>query len=516
MTMCNFKWLKFTLYSLGSLIIIVLLSFFTLTQLISPERYKPLISQLVTQEIGGSLVIGSINWDLWPSIALTAHNISLSNNNQTLTTPLLSASTCEVILQLKPLLHGEIYIDKVIIHNPKLSLITDGTNTNWDFNIPPATQNKSVVLQLSDIKLKNASVEYQDLSEDQHFILSPINLTLSNGQTGSMRYYTNGNIININHVNYELNKQVSGRLDFNYADLNYSGRIETNNFSLPSFLSGIGLNPIRLFKARPLQDSSFTTDFIGTGHSLNLTNAIYKFASSTAYFQLKANSLSPFQAQSQLQIDQFDASEFIPLNGYRLEVSNLQSSGTITNQKNLALHQNLQINQLTLLGYNLHELSSQIASILSNPIKLITLSSTIAQIKASVKAAASDGNKDYHQQSNLGSLSSIMNYKSEIISFSELNLLGPDLRASGSGNYNLQNKILDAKINARFVADPNTLTGKVVYPITLSGYKGQNHTIDWNSVNSQVAANLGSSISNTGKAVGNGAKTLGQKISSWF
>ena len=125
---------------------------------------------------------------------------------------MLSASTCEVILQLKPLLHGEIYIDKVIIHNPKLSLITDGTNTNWDFNIPPATQNKSVVLQLSDIKLKNASVEYQDLSEDQHFILSPLNLTLNNGQTGSMRYYTNGNIININQVNYELNKQVSGKL----------------------------------------------------------------------------------------------------------------------------------------------------------------------------------------------------------------------------------------------------------------------------------------------------------------
>ncbi|TXJ01361.1 MAG: AsmA family protein [Neisseriales bacterium] len=80
------NYIKYTLYSLGGLIIIILLSFFALTQLISPERYKPLISQLVAQEIGAKLTIGSINWDLWPSLALTAHNISLSNNNQTLNT----------------------------------------------------------------------------------------------------------------------------------------------------------------------------------------------------------------------------------------------------------------------------------------------------------------------------------------------------------------------------------------------------------------------------------------------
>jgi uncharacterized protein involved in outer membrane biogenesis len=514
--MLNRKLLKYFLYLLISLIAIISLSLFALRQLISPERYKPLISQLATQEIGAKLEIGSINWDLWPSLALTAHNVSLSNNNQILTTPLASASTCEVILQLKPLLHGQIYIDKVILHNPKLSLITDGNNNNWDFTTPPTAHNTSMIMQLSSIKLKNASIEYQDFSQDQHFILNPINLMLNNGQNGSMRYYTNGNIININQVDYELNDQISGKLDFNYADLNYSGKIDSRNFALYPFLRGIGLSPTRLFKAQPLQNANFKTNFTGTGHSLNLTDTVFKFGSSSAYLELNATSLSPFKAHSQLQVDQFEASEFVPLNGYHLLISNLQSSGTITNQRELALQQNLHIKQLTLMGYNLHELSSQISGILSNPIKLITLSSTIAQIKTSVRAASSDGNKNYHQQSNLGSLSCTTNYKSEIISFSGLNLAGADLIANGSGNYNLQNKNLNAKINARFVADPSSLTGKVVYPITLSGYKGQSHTIDWNSVNSQIAANLGSSIGNTGKAVGNGAKTLGQKISSWF
>jgi AsmA protein len=163
--MLNRKLLKYFLYLLISLIAIISLSLFALTQLISPERYKPLISQLATQEIGAKLEIGSINWDLWPSLALTAHNVSLSNNNQILTTPLASASTCEVILQLKPLLHGQIYIDKVILHNPKLSLITDGNNNNWDFTTPPTAHNTSMIMQLSSIKLKNASVEYQDFSQ---------------------------------------------------------------------------------------------------------------------------------------------------------------------------------------------------------------------------------------------------------------------------------------------------------------------------------------------------------------
>ena len=50
----------------------------------------------------------------------------------------------------------------------------------------------------------------------------------------------------------------------------------------------------------------------------------------------------------EFQVDQFEASEFVPLNGYHLLISNLQSSGTINNQREFALQQSLRIKQLTL------------------------------------------------------------------------------------------------------------------------------------------------------------------------
>jgi hypothetical protein len=91
------------------------------------------------------------------------------------------------------------------------------------------------------------------------------------------------------------------------------------------------------------------------------------------------------------------------------------------------------------------------------------------------------------------------------------------VHASGNGVLNNNNSYLSARINAQFVAAPNSLTGKIVYPVSINGNQT---TIDWSSVSTQLSKNLGSSLIDTGKQVGGTtgsvAKNIGNKIKSWF
>jgi hypothetical protein len=103
----------------------------------------------------------------------------------------------------------------------------------------------------------------------------------------------------------------------------------------------------------------------------------------------------------------------------------------------------------------------------------------------------------------------------------QLVLSGPDLRANANGKLNTDTNYINYQVNAQFVADPNSLTGKIIYPATISGpITNPNNSVDWTSVNKQIAQNLSGSLINTGKdvgkATGSTVEKIGNKIKSWF
>jgi hypothetical protein len=210
------------------------------------------------------------------------------------------------------------------------------------------------------------------------------------------------------------------------------------------------------------------------------------------------------------------------LNGYRLKATNLNSQGNFIERNNqIYADQDLDIENLTLYGYNLHSLSVKIATILSNPMKIISVPLTITQIQNSIAAANTKGQKNLNIISNLGHLSSKVTYTGKMIENHQLVLSGPDLRANANGKLNTDTNYINYQVNAQFVADPNSLTGKIIYPATISGpITNPNNSVDWTSVNKQIAQNLSGSLINTGKdvgkATGSTVEKIGNKIKSWF
>ena len=141
----------------------------------------------------------------------------------------------------------------------------------------------------------------------------------------------------------------------------------------------------------------------------------------------------------------------------------------------------------------------------------------MSQIKANTKLIVAPGDKNLTLASNLGNLTTNLTYSNQQLNFTQLQLNGPDLRLNGNANINTTNNYLIANLNAQFVADPNTLTSKVIYPITINGNSSK---INWNSVNQQIANNLGSSIIESGKNItkstGSAIENIAHSIKNWF
>lgn len=519
------NWLRISIITFSSLAGVVIAGVVVLVTLVNPNDYKSFITAKVQQQLGAQLQLESLRWELFPHIGIKINNLTLTSPTPLGSAPLVQLADGEISLQLLPLLHGKFNVDQIVLKNANISLLQNQTQNNWTFNRNFSAPNSDTastsnqVIQLSKVKLENINVTYQNLATQSTTTIKNFNLLLQLGHSGIMRYSTaDGNLI-LNNINYEVNQQLKGILDINYANGDYSGDIKTERFALPTLLNSLNLPSAGLI-AKPWQNFAVAGQFSVRSNSLQVNNAIINLGDSTIQFTLNADSLAPLHASNQMQIDKLEASDFAYLKGYHLRLKNTTLQGNIaTNQttNTLQINEKLNIENMTLYGYDLHSLSLQIGSILSNPLKIIAIPVTISQIRSSISAADSNEHKNLSMASNLGRLNANLNYSAPQLRFSQLTLSGPDVHASGNGVLNNNNSYLSARINAQFVAAPNSLTGKIVYPVSINGNQT---TIDWSSVSTQLSKNLGSSLIDTGKQVGGTtgsvAKNIGNKIKSWF
>ena len=517
------SWLKISLYSFATLILLIIVSIIAIVTLVNPNQYKATIIQSIKSQTGANLELGTISWQFFPEIGLKADQVVLYSANPINNTPLLSTASAKILVQIEPLIHSKFMVNQIIIADTNVNLIKNGNENNWTFNFPasttitPSNSIKNYIFQLSKIKLTNFNLTYSDLITHQTTAIRNINLEINHDRGGLMSFNGQNNSLILDKVNYNLNDILKGNINFSYQDGNYVGDISGDNFSIPDLCISLALH-CNNFSATPWRKVTYSTKFQGNLTQLQIPEAMINLGISTIKLNLNLASFNPLRGNQQLTINQVEASDYAYLKGYHLRLTNLRLNGNFANTNtDFTANQNLQIGNLTLYGYNLHALSSQIGSILSNPLKIIAIPITVSQIKNSVAAAGSNGQKDLNITSNLGSLNSNINISQNQAKFNSLYLSGPDVKASGNGNLDLNNKYLTANINAQFVADPSSLTGKIVYPVTING---NNTVIDWNSVSAQLTKNVGGSLINTTKQVGStttgAVKTIGSKIKSWF
>ena len=71
------SWLKISLYSFATLILLIIVSIIAIVTLVNPNQYKATIIQSIKSQTGANLELGTISWQFFPEIGLKADQVVL-------------------------------------------------------------------------------------------------------------------------------------------------------------------------------------------------------------------------------------------------------------------------------------------------------------------------------------------------------------------------------------------------------------------------------------------------------
>src|SRR5215469_2673939 len=130
--------LKKLLIGLAVVIVLVIAAAIAVPFFIPLDTYKGKIIALVKSETGRDLKIdGPVHFSLFPSVALEANDVSLSNPAGTVSPSMVQLKTLAVELKLLPLIHGGLEISQFKLVQPAIALEVDKQGKpNWAFTTP--------------------------------------------------------------------------------------------------------------------------------------------------------------------------------------------------------------------------------------------------------------------------------------------------------------------------------------------------------------------------------------------
>ncbi len=185
------KALKYILWAIGGLIVIVVIVVAYVAATFDPEKYKPEIVKLVKEKTGRTLTIdGKIGLTFFPKIGAAVDRVALSEPNGT--KEFARIGEARVAVALLPLLSKQVIVDQVTLSDLKVDLVR-GKNgkTNIDDLTGSAeqpsgapgkptasgTEGKAPVLDIGGIALRNANIGWRDEQNGTDVRLSKLDLT---------------------------------------------------------------------------------------------------------------------------------------------------------------------------------------------------------------------------------------------------------------------------------------------------------------------------------------------------
>ena len=507
------KIFKVILIGSAGIISVALVALALVVTVINPNHFKPLLTTAVYQATGRTLSLaGDISWKVYPNLGLNLKQVSLSNPAGFKMEQMLQINSLEVAVALLPLLRQQVIIKTLAIDGLKLDLATQGGRNNWTFNPPrpaapslaaPSTP-QPLQLELSALSLTNSNFSYDNPALQQHRALSKVNLQLTSGFGGGIRYNAGAGMLDIAKVNFNFFNELKGKLNLKVTNLaapSYVGDIAIATFSLKRLLAQLALPQLALpavVNPRLLDHVGLVSAFSSTAQHLSLTNLKLKIANTSISGQLKLSSFKPVIFSENLYIDQLDIADYSQVNGFRIPLRNLQLSGnsSIGSMNSLNGQQTLHIQNVSVLGLDLAKLVGQLDRSLSSGSSsdivhtLVNSAQVVAAVKhmqATVAAAAVVAVRDLSQKTNLGAFTATL-HAGRTNNASSFNLTGPSLALTGTGTVNLWTQTLNYKVNSQLlVAGINPLFKQLIFPATLQGsFKQPTATLDWAAIEPQI------------------------------
>jgi len=173
------KALKYLVYALGALILIVIVAVGIFAATFDPNKYKDEITRVVKEKKDRTLSIpGNIKLAFWPKLGVETGEATLSEYKSD--RQFLKLTRARLYLDLLPLLRKELVIDKIEVEGLDASIVK---NRDGKFNFDDLLTKEEkkddaqmVKFDAQGFKLANAAVSYRDDATGQTAKISELNL----------------------------------------------------------------------------------------------------------------------------------------------------------------------------------------------------------------------------------------------------------------------------------------------------------------------------------------------------
>ncbi len=173
------KIIKYALYGIGGIIVLVLMIAGYFAATFNPNDYKDEIVKLVKDKKERTLHIdGDIKLSFWPKIGADLGKLSLSEHKSD--KEFASVNSVKVALAVMPLLKKELVVDTVYVDGAKANIIKykDGT-TNFDDLLSKDEEETKIKFDIDGVNVTNSEVKYTDEATGATY-----NVTRFNMQSG--------------------------------------------------------------------------------------------------------------------------------------------------------------------------------------------------------------------------------------------------------------------------------------------------------------------------------------------
>ena len=170
------KLIKYALYSIGGIILLVLLVAGYFAATFNPNDYKDEIIKLVKDKKERTLIIeGDIKLSYWPKIGANLGKVSISEHQSD--TVFASVNSVKVALAVMPLLKKELVVDTVYVDGAKANVIKNKDGKfNFDDLLSKDEEESKIKFDIDGVNVSNSEVKYSDETTGAKYSISKFNM----------------------------------------------------------------------------------------------------------------------------------------------------------------------------------------------------------------------------------------------------------------------------------------------------------------------------------------------------
>ena len=165
------KWLRYSLYVLMGLVLLLVAGAAILALTFDPNQYKDEVEKLVKEQTGRTLKFhGDVKLAFWPSLGVSVGKVTLSRRGSE--HDFAAFDSAHVSVRLLPLLRSEVLVDQLRVAGLKAHVIR-AKGGKFDFEdllgagggkkpAPASAQPAKVKFAVAGIRLENGTLAYRD------------------------------------------------------------------------------------------------------------------------------------------------------------------------------------------------------------------------------------------------------------------------------------------------------------------------------------------------------------------